>query len=78
MIRLLFASPDADSRRLFDAILRAALEMTPLGIDVAHAVDMDDLRRRVDARASDVVVLDWLMAQEGTPCLLYTSPSPRD
>ena len=70
MIRLLFASPDADSRRLFDAILRAALEMTPLDIDAAHAVDMDGLRRRVDARASDVVVLDWLMAQEGTPDLV--------
>jgi DNA-binding NarL/FixJ family response regulator len=70
MIRLLFASPDADSRRLFDAILRAALEMTPLEIDPAHADDVDDLLRRVDARAADVLVLDWSMAHEGTPDLV--------
>lgn len=70
MIRLLFASPDADSHHLFDVILRAALEMTPLDIDAAHAADMDDLLRRVGARGADVVVLDWLMAHEGTPGLV--------
>jgi DNA-binding NarL/FixJ family response regulator len=70
MIRLLFASPDPDSRALFDATLRAALELTPLDIVLAHAPALDDLLRRVDAHAVDAVVLDWLMAHEGTPDLV--------
>lgn len=70
MIRVLFASPDPDSSTLFDAILQTALGMTPLDIAATHAPDLDDLLRRIDARQVDVVVLDWLMAQEGTPDLV--------
>ena len=71
-IRLLFATPDSASHMLLDSLLASALELTPLNIVVEHVASQDDLMRRVDAGADDVVVLDWLMAQSGTPALVAT------
>ena len=71
-IRLLFATPDAESQMLLDSLLSSALELTPLTVRTAQATTIDALFARVDADADDVVVLDWLMAQAQTPALVAT------
>ncbi len=69
-IRLLFATPDPASHMLLDSLLASALELTPLNVTAEHVLSQDELLQRVDAGADDVVVLDWLMAQSGTPALV--------
>ena len=43
------------------------------GLDVVTAADGMGMRRQLAAGPVDLVVLDVML-----PCLLYTSPSPRD
>ncbi len=71
-IRLLFATPDPAMRDFFVSLLASALELTPLQICVAHVADHAALLARVDARADDVVIVDWLIASESTPELVRT------
>ena len=71
-IRLLFATPDAESQMLLDSLLSSALELTPLTVRAENATTIDVLFARADADADDVVVLDWLMAQAQTPALVAT------
>ncbi len=71
-IRLLFATPDAESQLLLNSLLSSALELTPLTVHAENATTIDALLARVDADADDVVVLDWLMAQAETPALVAT------
>jgi DNA-binding NarL/FixJ family response regulator len=72
VIRLLFATTDLATRELFASLLASALELTPLQISVAHATSLDELLARVDARADDVVILDWPIANESTPAVVRT------
>ncbi|MBW7884179.1 MAG: hypothetical protein H3C34_16365 [Caldilineaceae bacterium] len=69
-IRLLFATPDPESLDLLHSLLASALELTPLQITPAHAGTRGQLMKRVKERCDDVVVLDWNMAQAGTPALI--------
>ena len=71
-IRLLFATPDPAMRDFFVSLLASALELTPLQICVAHVADHAALLARVDARADDAVIVDWLIASESTPELVRT------
>jgi DNA-binding NarL/FixJ family response regulator len=69
-IRLLFATPDAASLRLFEAVLASALELTPLDIHVEHASSSPTVLSRARQDADDVVLLDWLLAQQETSALI--------
>lgn len=69
-IRLLFATPDATSLRLFESVLASALELTPLDVTTAQAGSTAALFARLDSRADDVILLDWLFVQEETPALV--------
>ena len=69
-IRLLLATPDAASLRLFETVLASALELTPLDVTTAHAGSLSALHARLDRALDDVVMLDWLVAQEQTPMLV--------
>ena len=71
-IRLLFATPDPATRELFVSLLASALELTPLEVTVAHVASLESLLARVDARADDVVILDWPIANESTPALVHS------
>lgn len=69
-IRLLFATPDAESQALLNSLLASALELTPLHVTVNYATTPEALLARAQAGADDVVVLDWLMAKSETAALV--------
>lgn len=69
-IRLLFATPDAESQALLNSLLASALELTPLHVTVNYATTPEALLARTQAGADDVVVLDWLMAKSETAALV--------
>jgi DNA-binding NarL/FixJ family response regulator len=70
LIRLLFATPEPDFRKLLDSVIETALELTPLEVTTAAVDARLPLLARVDAYADDVVVLDWSIAGAGTPDLV--------
>jgi len=80
-IRLLFATPDAASLRLFEAVLASALELTPLDVVTQHAGTSAMVLSRAGREVDDVILLDWLLALEETPAhirkLLATNPRLR-
>lgn len=71
-IRLLFATPDQESKALLESLLHSALELTPLNVTASFVENKEVLLSRADTRADDVVVLDWLMAKSETAALVAT------
>jgi DNA-binding NarL/FixJ family response regulator len=71
-IRLLFATPDQESKALLESLLSSALELTPLNVTHSNVETKEALLARADAGADDVVVLDWLMAKSETAVLVST------
>jgi DNA-binding NarL/FixJ family response regulator len=69
-IRLLFATPDPESKMLLESLLASALELTPLQVTVNHVATEEALMARAKASADDVVVLDWLMTKSETATLV--------
>ena len=69
-IRLLFASPEDESLDLLGSIHLAAQDLMCLDTSTATVKRRDDLLARVDEYADDVILLDWLMAESGTPALV--------
>jgi len=69
-IRLLIASPEADSRDLLYSLLESALKLTCFSVSVAEARDSETLFQRIDEYKDDVILLDWLMAGAETPELV--------
>lgn len=69
-IRLLFATPEAEFRKLLDSVIETALELTPLPVTTAAVNARGPLIERVERGDDDVVVLDWSLAGPGTPDLV--------
>ena len=70
IIRLLFATTDAASLHLFEAVLVSALDLTPLDVVTEHAGAASMVLSRAAREAGDVILLDWLLAMEETPALI--------
>ncbi len=69
-IRLLFATPDRESLDLLTSLLEKAQSLTCFDVKMAAVTTVDDLLARVDNGEDDVVLLDWPMADAGTPELV--------
>jgi DNA-binding NarL/FixJ family response regulator len=70
-LRLLYATPDADSLMLLESLLASALELTPLQVTTAHVATTSALMARADSRSDDIILLDWPMAYAATPQLVH-------
>lgn len=70
-LRLLYATPDADSLMLLESLLASALELTPLQVTTAHVASTGALMARADSRSDDIILLDWPMAYAATPQLVH-------
>lgn len=66
-VRLVVAAPDAEMHGLMDSLLAASLQLVPIQIECGHAGSRHDLMRRARANQDDLVMLDWSMAEAGTP-----------
>lgn len=69
-LRLLFVTPEAEFLKLFDSVIASARELTPAQVTTAAVTAKPQLLQRVDARADDVVVLDWSLEGPETPQLV--------
>ena len=69
-IRLLFASPDESSLSLLQSIHDSAIDLMCFTTSTATASSNEALCERVEARMDDVILLDWSMAEAGTPELV--------
>lgn len=78
-IRLLIATPDAESQTLLHSLLNAAMQMVPLDVDANDVSDLARLQQRVTACLDDLVLLDWELAGTSTPDRLreLTTNNPR-
>ena len=66
-MRLLLATPDAESRDLLHAILALALDLMCLQVTTAEASTRTEVMEHAQAHADDVILLDWSMAEAETP-----------
>lgn len=66
-IRLVIATPHAESRALLHSLLNAAMQMVPLDIDSHDVGDLAQLQQRTAASLDDLVLLDWDLAGTDTP-----------
>lgn len=71
-MRLLLATPDAESRDLLRALLALALDLMCLDVTTAEARTPTDVMAHVEAHCEDVILLDWAMAEAETPALVRT------
>lgn len=69
-IRLLFASPDGASLALLQSIHDSAINLMCFTTSTATASNREALFARVDEAMDDVILLDWPMAEAGTPDLV--------
>ena len=69
-IRLLFASPDEPSLALLQSIHNSAIDLMCFTTSTATVSDQDALLARVHENMDDVILLDWPMAEAGTPELV--------
>jgi len=69
-LRLLFATPEAEFVKVLDTVFDAALELTPIQVTRAVVAERTPLLARADAKADDVVVLDWSLVGPETPALV--------
>ena len=65
-MRLIFAIPEDDALNLMHSLLASALLLNPLEVEVAEVSTLDELMARVDADTDDIVLLDWLLAEDHT------------
>lgn len=65
-MRLIFAIPEGDALNLMHSLLKSALLLNPLEVEVAEVSTLDGLMARVDADTDDIVLLDWLLAEDRT------------
>ncbi len=70
LLRLLTAIPDPSTRALLRTILDSALYLTPLNVSLAEVADHSQLMARLAANWDDIVLLDWQIAESGTPDLV--------
>jgi DNA-binding NarL/FixJ family response regulator len=66
-IRLLIGAPDPESIALYQALLTSALRLLPLDIVAGCACTREELTRRIAARETDVLLLDWSLTGADTP-----------
>lgn len=66
-MRLLLATPDADSRELLQTLLTLALDLMCLQVSTTEASTRAEVMAHAEAHADDVVLLDWTMAEAETP-----------
>jgi DNA-binding NarL/FixJ family response regulator len=69
-IRLLLATSDASSQELLCSLLHSAQALVSIDITSAVASTLSALEERVVDRRDDVILLDWNMAEAGTPDLV--------
>ncbi len=69
-IRLLIAAPDSENRNLLHSLLKAAMQLVPLNIDVHDVNDLVELQKRNAASLDDLLLLDWQLAGAETPSCL--------
>ena len=69
-IRLLFASPDQASLSLLQSIHDSAINLMCFTTSTATASNHEALSARVEENLDDVILLDWPMAESGTPELV--------
>ena len=69
-IRLLFVSPDDASLDLLQSIHHSAIDLMCFTTSTATINNRDELWARVEQRLDDVILLDWPMAEAGTPHLV--------
>lgn len=69
-IRILFASPDEASLKLLHSLHDSAMNLMCLDISTNEVRTVDELWQRVTDHADDVILLDWLMVEAGTPALV--------
>ncbi|HRJ43587.1 MAG TPA: response regulator [Caldilineaceae bacterium] len=65
-MRLIFAIPEDDALNLMHSLLTSALLLNPLEVEEAEVSTLDALMQRVDADTDDIVLLDWLLAEDRT------------
>ena len=70
LIRLLFATPEAEFLKLLDSVIETALELTPLEVTTAAVNARPALLQRIAAGDDDVIVLDWSLVGAATPDLV--------
>jgi DNA-binding NarL/FixJ family response regulator len=69
-LRVLFAVPDRVTESMLHSVLDAALRLTPLSVTAATAFDQTGLVERAAAALDDIILLDWGVAESGTPELV--------
>jgi DNA-binding NarL/FixJ family response regulator len=70
-IRLLLAVADQEYADLLRSMLDAALRLVPLDVDVSRVRTREALADHVLLDRDDIVILDWDLAGEDTPDLVY-------
>ncbi|MBK8047444.1 MAG: response regulator transcription factor [Anaerolineales bacterium] len=70
-IRLVFATPDADTLGVLHSMLRAAQQLTCPTVTTVDIESTPALHARIESRSDDVVLLDWALAEEATSELVH-------
>lgn len=69
-IRLLFATADDATLALLGSLLQSAQQLTCPAVVAETARTTEDLLARALAGQDDVVIVDWALAEAGTPALV--------
>lgn len=69
-IRLLFATPDDATLALLGSLLQSAQQLTCPAVVAETAHTTEELLARTQASQDDVVIVDWALAEAGTPALV--------
>lgn len=69
-IRLLIACPERENQSLMEEMLTAAMGLIPLDVTTECVHSQEELTRRLLLDKDDVILLDWSVAQAGTPELV--------
>lgn len=70
-IRLLLAVQDQECADLLLSMLDAALRLVPLDVEVSQVCTREALAEHVVHGGDDIIILDWDVAGEDTPGLVY-------
>jgi DNA-binding NarL/FixJ family response regulator len=66
-LRLLLVAPDPESLDLMQTLLNAAVRLVPVSVDTHPTWARTEMVRRARAKADDLVILDWQVAESDTP-----------
>jgi len=66
-IRLVIATPSAESLNLLHSLLDAALQIVPFEIEAHDVNSLAELSRRNVAHLDDLLLFDWQLANGNTP-----------